>query len=155
MTIRQVKLIEKIEFADVTFDPEYETFVIHVAALNVDPSDKIHLSKRAQIAYLKADETPTKVPSEYTDFTDVFSPKLAAKLSKHMKINDYAIKLIDDWKPSYDSIYSISFVKSKILKAYIKNNLANSFIRLSKFLAKAFIFFDKKSDGSLRLYVNY
>lgn len=42
----------------------------------------------------------------------------------------------------------------EILKTYIENNLANSFIRLSKFLVGAFIFFDQKSDGSLNLCVN-
>ena len=41
------------------------------------------------------------------------------------------------------------------LKAYIKNNLANRFIRPSKSLAGALILFDKKPDGSLRLYVDY
>ena len=41
------------------------------------------------------------------------------------------------------------------LKAYIKTNLANRFIRLSKSPANAPILFDKKSDDSLRLYVNY
>ncbi len=43
----------------------------------------------------------------------------------------------------------------KTLKAYIKNNLANIFIKPSKSLAGAPIFFDKKPDGSLRLYVDY
>ena len=43
----------------------------------------------------------------------------------------------------------------EILKAYIKNNLFNGFIRLSKFPARAPIFFDKKLVGSLKLYMNY
>ncbi len=41
------------------------------------------------------------------------------------------------------------------MKAYIKNNLANSFIILSKSPAGAPIFFNKKSDGSLRLCMDY
>ena len=36
----------------------------------------------------------------------------------------------------------------KMLKTYIKNNLTNSFIRPSKSPIGAFIFFDKKLDGS-------
>ncbi len=52
--------------------------------------------KKAQIAHLKADEVPTKVPSKYADFIDVFSPKLAAKLLKYTEINDYAMKLVND-----------------------------------------------------------
>ena len=43
----------------------------------------------------------------------------------------------------------------KILKIDIKNKLANNFIRLFKSFIKAFIFFDKKPDKSLQLYINY
>ena len=43
----------------------------------------------------------------------------------------------------------------EILKTYIENNLAKSFIRLFKSLTGVFILFNKKSDKSLRLYVNY
>ena len=42
------------------------------------------------------DKAPIKVLSKYTDFVDVFLPKLAIKLPKYTKINDYAIKLVDD-----------------------------------------------------------
>ena len=41
------------------------------------------------------------------------------------------------------------------LKAYIETNLANGFIRPSKSPTGAPILFDQKSDGSLRLCVNY
>ncbi len=41
------------------------------------------------------------------------------------------------------------------LKAYIKTYLTTGFIRPSKSLADAPILFDKKPDGSLRLFVNY
>ena len=115
----------------------------------------MHLSKKAQIAYLKADKASTKVPNKYANFIDVFLPKLAAELFKHMKINDHAIELVDNWQPPYGPIYSLGLVELEILKANIKNNLANSFIRLSKSPIRAPIFFDKKQNGSLRLYINY
>ena len=45
-TIKQVKLVEKKEFAVAAFDPGYETFVVHVASLK-SPSntqeDDVHL----------------------------------------------------------------------------------------------------------------
>ncbi len=63
--------------------------------------------------------------------------------------------LVDDWQPLYGSIYSLRLVEFKILIIYIKNNLANGFIRLSKSLAGAPILFDKKLNRSLQLYVNY
>ncbi len=56
----------------------------------------MHPLRRFQIAYLKADKAPSKVPGEYTDFVDVFSPKLAAELLKHTGINDHAIELVGD-----------------------------------------------------------
>ena len=71
-TTRQVELIGKKKFAATSFDPEHKTFIVHIAALSVNPDDEVHPSKKAQIAYLKVDETLTKVPSEYADFADVF-----------------------------------------------------------------------------------
>ena len=134
---------------------KHEAFVVYVTALSVDPSDEMYPLKRAQVAYLKADEVPTKIASQYADFADLFSPKLAAELPKHTRINDYPIKLVDDWQPPYDSIYSLSPVKLETLKAYIENNLANSFIRPSKSPVRALIVFNKKPDGSLKLCMDY
>ena len=48
--------------------------------------------KKAQIAYLKADKALIKVFNEYTDFVDIYLPKLAAKFSKPKKINNYTIE---------------------------------------------------------------
>ena len=142
-------------FAATVFDPGHGAFVIHIAALSVDPDDEVHPSKRAQIAYLKADKAPTKIPSKYSDFADVFFLKLAVKLPKHTRINEYTIKLVDDWQSLYGPIYSLGLVELEILKAYIENNMANGFIMPSKSPVKALIFFDKKPDGSLRLYMDY
>ena len=64
--------------------------------LNVDLGDKVHLSKKAQIAHLKADKVLIKVLSKYADFVNIFSLKLAAELLEHMGINNHAIELVDD-----------------------------------------------------------
>ncbi len=154
-TKRRVELIGKKEFAPAALDLEDEAFIVHVTALSVDLVDEVHPSKRAQIAHLKADEAPTKVPSKYADFADVFSPKLNAELPKHTGINDHTIELVDDWQPPYGTIYSLGPVELETLKAYIKNNLANGFIRPSRSPAGALILFDKKLDGSIRLCVDY
>ena len=37
-----------------------------------------------------------EVFNEYTDFTDIFSLNLTVELFKHMRINNHAIKLLDD-----------------------------------------------------------
>ncbi len=154
-TTRRVELIGKKEFVAAALDPEHDAFVVHVAALSIDSGDEVHPSRRAQIAHLKANEASTEVPSEYADFADVFSPKLAAELPEHTKINDHAIELVDDWQPPYGPTYSLGPVELETLKAYIKNNLASGFIRPSKSFAGAPILFDKKPDGSLTLCVDY
>ncbi len=117
--------------------------------------DEVYPLRKAQIAHLKADEALTKVLSEYADFADVFSQKLAKELSEYTGINDHAIELVDDRQPSYGPIYSLGPVELEILKAYIENNLVSGFIRPSKSPAGGSILFDKKPDGSLRLCVDY
>ncbi len=104
---------------------------------------------------MKADEAPSKVLSKYADFADIFSPKLAAELLEHMRTNDHAIELVNDWQALYGLIYSLGPVETKILKVYIKNNLANGFIRPSKSPALVPILFNKKPDSILRLCVDY
>ena len=111
--------------------------------------------RSTQINYLKADKAPSKVPSEYVDFADIFFLKLATELPEYMGINDHIIELVDDQQPPYSPIYSPSSIKFEIFKAYIENNLVNGFIRPSKSPAGAFILFDKKPDDSLRLYMDY
>ena len=148
-------MIGKKEFAAAALDQEHEAFVVYIATLSVDLGDEMHSLRKAQIAHLKADKAPSKVPSKYANFADVFSPKLAAELLEYTEINDHAIELVDDQQPPYGPIYSLGPMELEILKAYIKNNLVNGFIRPSKSPARALIFFDKKSDGSLRLCIDY
>ena len=162
----------KKEFAAAVLDPEHETYVIHVASLDVHPSQRpqisglvaeeapvaslnVHPSRRPQISGLIAKEASTKVPADYLDFADVFSPDLAFELPKHTGINDHAIKLVEGQQSSYGPIYSLGPVELETLKAYIETNLANKFIRPSKSPAGTPILFDRKSDGSLRLCVDY
>ncbi len=52
---RKVGLIEKKEFIVANLDSKPETLVVHIATLSVASADEVHLSKRAQIAHLKAD----------------------------------------------------------------------------------------------------
>ncbi len=154
-TTRSVEVIGKKEFAITVLDPEHESFIVHIAALSVDSGDEVQPSRRAQIAHLKADKVSCKVPSKYTDFADVFCPKLAAELLEYTRINNHVVKLVDNWQPLYGPICSLWFEELETLKAYIKNNLANGFIRPFKSPVGAPILFDKKLDGSLRLYVDY
>ena len=95
MTTRQVELIRKKEFPAAALDLKYEAFVVDIATLNVNSDDEVHPSKKAQIAYVKVDKASTQVMSEYADFADIFSPKLAAELLKHGR-KDHVIEFVDD-----------------------------------------------------------
>ena len=123
--------------------------MVYVAVFSVNLGDEVHLLRKAQITYWKADEAFS------TNFAKVFSPKLVAKLPKHTEINNHAIKLVNNEQPPYGPIYSRKLVEFRILKLYIENNLVSGFIRPSKSLVKALIFFDKKPDRRLRLLINY
>ena len=84
-----------------------------------------YLSHTPQKAGWIAKEALTKVPIKYVEFA--FFSNLASKLPKHTGINNYAIKLVN----------------------------ANGFIKLFKSLIRALIFFNRKSDGSLWLCIDY
>ena len=152
----------KKKFVAVALDPESETFVVYVTSVSSDASPSsflfeldVHPSRRSQVSDLIAKEASTKIFTKYLDFADVFSPDLASKLLKHTKINDYTIKLVDGQQPPYGPIYSLGTVELETLKAYIETNLVNGFIRPSKSPTGTPILFDRKSDNSFRLCLNY
>ena len=96
-TTKQVELVRKKKFAAAALDSGYEIFVVHVASLeSLSQEDNVYPSCRAQIAVLMANEAPTSIPTESSDFADVFSPELASELLEHTGINDHAIELVDD-----------------------------------------------------------
>ena len=69
--------------------------------------------------------------------------------------NENAIKLEKDKQLSYRHIYSLKPVKFKILKTYIKTNLANNFIKALKSSVAPPIFFIYKLNNRFCLYANY
>ncbi len=95
-TTRKVKLIGKKEFATIAHDLEHKIIVIHVAALSFDSDDKMHFSRKAQIAYLKVGKASIEVSNKYANFISIFLLKLIVKLSKYMDINNHTIKLVDN-----------------------------------------------------------
>ena len=101
-TTRRIELVGKKEFAAAVLDPEHETYVVYVGSVSSDISPSsfplkldVYLSRRSQVSGLIVKEAPTKVPAEYLDFADVFSPDLVSELSEHNGINDHAIKLVN------------------------------------------------------------
>ena len=89
------------EFAVATLDPEHETDIVYIGSVSsiALPSSSlldVHHFCRLQIAGLIAKKASTKVFAKYLDFADVFSSSLAFKLFKHIGINTYTIKLVND-----------------------------------------------------------
>ena len=124
--------------------------MVHVTSLS---TMVIHPAREAQIALLVAEKV--KIPTEYSDFSNVFSEEKALILSEATELNQHAIELQEGQQPLYGPIYSLGPVELETLKTYIKTNLANGFIRPSKSPAGALILFVGKPDGSLRLCVDY
>ena len=92
---------------------------------------------------------------EYFNYNNVFSMKNAIKVLEYIEMNNYTIKLKKDKQLPFGLIYSLRLVKLKILKTYIKINLANNFICFFKFLARVPIFFNWKSDKNFCFFINY
>ena len=152
-TTKRVEFINKKEFAKAALDENSETFVVHVASLNLALAPGIHPDRAAQIASLLTEKV--KILEEYSDFTDVFSEEKALVLPEQTESNQHAIELEEGKQPPYGPIYSLGPVELETLKTYIETHLKTGFIRPSKSPAGAPILFDKKPDGSLCLCVDY
>ena len=132
-------------------DKNSEIFVVHVASFDLAPG--IHPDRKAQIASLLTKEV--KISDKYLDYTDVFSEEKALVLLERTNLNEYAFKVKNSKQLLYGPIYSLGLVKLETLKTYIEIQLKTGFIWPFKSPADTFIFFDKKSDGSFCLCVDY
>ena len=71
---------------------------------------------------------PTKISTEYSDYSNIFSVENVVELPENTKLNKNIIKLKEGKQSPFRSIYSLYLVELEMLKTYIKINLANSFI---------------------------
>ena len=132
-------------------DENSKNFVVHVVSFNLVPG--IYLDKEAQIASLLIEKV--KILDKYLDFTNIFSEKKALILPKRTELNKHAMNLEDGKHLSYGPIHSLDPVELETLKTYIETYLKTGFIQPSMSPADAFVLFDKKPDGNLRLCVDY
>ena len=169
-TTEQVQIVDPKEFVIAALDVDIEIFVVHMV-IQEQEEIPMHSKKQAQIkAQIKAwsgvqnrvqvkailfDKAPIEVPAEYSNYRDVFSIKNVAKLLENIGMNEHAIKIEKGKQLFFGLIYSLGPIELEILETYIKTNLANDFIRSSKFFAGAPILFDKKPDASLHLCVDF
>lgn len=94
--------------------------MVHVVTLSLDL--EIHLFSKAQLVSFLINNTFIVVFSKYADFANIFSLRFTAKLSKHTKITNYLIDLVDDQQPFYEPIYSLEPIELENLKIYIETN---------------------------------
>ena len=137
----------------VVLNKDNKTYMVHIAALAKLTTIPIYPFCQAQVALLTSKETG--IPTEYSDFSNVFSSDSAAELPEYIGINDYFINLLDNKQLPYSPIYSLRPIELEILKTYIKTNLASSFIRPSKSPAITLILFIRKKDGNFCLCIDY
>jgi len=99
-------------------------------------------------------DSATLLPPEYHDFLDVFSRELADILSERRPY-DHKIQLQEGKTSTFGPLYGMSQDELRVLKKYLKNNLAKGFIQVSSSSATSSILFVKKSSEGLRFCVNY
>ena len=93
-TTKKVKIIDKREFTVVALNADDETFVMHIAALAKPMTISIYSFCQAQVTILMSEKT--RIPTEYSNFSNVFSSDSAAELPEHNGINDHPIDLLDN-----------------------------------------------------------
>lgn len=84
-----MELVVLKEFVTITFDLEDVNVIFHIASLT---SFNIYPSFWTQIAFLISNKTPITVLIKYSDFGNIFSPKLVIKLIKYIGINNNTIE---------------------------------------------------------------
>jgi hypothetical protein len=95
-----------------------------------------------------------KIPEEYHQYLDMFDEVLANSLPPHRPY-DHRINLQPGKEPPFGPLYGMSRNELTALKKFLEENLDKGFIRASNSPAAAPILFVKKSDGTLRLCVDY
>ncbi|KAB5595388.1 Transposon Tf2-7 polyprotein [Ceratobasidium theobromae] len=96
-----------------------------------------------------------QLPDEILDFADVFSEEAFKELPPH-RMHDCEIRLREGEElPKPAKIYPMSPAESKACQEYINNELKDNKIQRSTSPIAAPAFFVKKSDGSLRLVIDY
>ena len=113
-----------------------------------------HGSKHEKEEESEKEKIKRLLPKEYHDFVPLFKKAIADVLPPHQKY-DHKITLEEGFTPPFGPIYSLSITELKALREWLDENLSKGFIRASSSLVGAPILFVNKSDGSLRLCVDY
>ena len=99
-------------------------------------------------------ESKKELPPELHQWLEAFEDTECERLPSHGS-HDHAIETIDNKAPPFLPIYNLSRERLDILKHYLEEMLRKGWIRYSKSSAGAPIIFVPKTDGTLRLCVDY
>ena len=100
-------------------------------------------------------ELTAQLPLELHDLADVFAEGREGDLVDPVVQAHHAIDLVDGKMPPWLPIYNMSAKELAVLREYIESSLKKGWIRESKSPVGAPVLFAPKSDGGLRLSVDY
>ena len=103
-TTKRVEIIDKKEFAKTVLDENVEAFVVHVTSLSRNLMS-IYPAQETQIASLLAKKV--KIPTKYSDFSDIFSEEKASILPKATDLNQPCERLHLAFKVTRWCFYSL------------------------------------------------
>jgi hypothetical protein len=119
-----------------------------------EPSGKAAAASAVQWHDEDGGDIAERLPERYRRWASVFSEEEINRLPDHTEY-DHKIQLVDGAQPPFGPIYPLSEKELQALREYLRKELAAGKIRESKSPAGAPIIFVPKSDGSLRLCVDY
>ena len=95
LATKQVQLVDPKEFVIAVLDANSEIFIVHVAIRKREEMP-VHSPKQAQVGVLLFDKALTKIPAEYSNYSNIFSAENVVELPEYTRINDHAIELEED-----------------------------------------------------------
>ncbi|KAK3520690.1 hypothetical protein QTP70_030553, partial [Hemibagrus guttatus] len=113
-----------------------------------------HLPVQATSIESPLENQSVEIPACYAPFSDVFCPRKASKLPPHRPW-DCTIDLLPGEPVPRGRIYPLSIPEEKAMEEYIKEALAQGYIRPSTSPAASSFFFVVKKDEGLRPCIDY
>lgn len=138
---RDIRIIGAAPFNNLAIQNSSEVFTFSIYALD-------------QALSKEAEELQVKLPEWLHHQTTAFSKLESRILPPHRPI-DHKIVLKDGAQPPFGKLYGMTREELLALKEWLHDNLSKGFIRASSSPAASPILFVKKSDGSLRLCMDY
>jgi hypothetical protein len=113
------------------------------------------IQDKLQAEYDQSDsQVEQELPTEFTEFADVFSKKASDQLPPHRPY-DHKIQLEGDNTLGYSPLYNQSVEELQAVKKYLEENLKKGFIVDSQAPFASPTLFVKKANGSLRFCIDF